>query len=64
MGQINVHAHHFTAAVCGILSTIEMTGLKSVAPIELADRIPTDEQKEQLRKQVKAAVFGAGSSEE
>ena len=55
---------HFTAAVCGILSTIEMTGLHSVAPTELADRVPTDEEKEQLRKQVKAAVFGADSCEE
>jgi len=49
---------HFTAAVCGILSTIEMTGLQSVAPAERSDDIPSEEEKEELRNQVKEEVFG------
>ncbi len=55
---------HFTAAVCGILSTVQMTGLQSVAPHEKPDKIPTEEEKQALRNQVKKEVFGADPTQE
>lgn len=54
---------HFTAAACGILATIEVTGLLAEAPKELPDKIPTDEAKEEIRKQSEEWISRAESKE-
>ena len=43
---------NFTAAVCGALAIIEITGLTSVAPVERVDNIPTNEEKEKHRNMI------------
>ena len=43
---------HFTAAVCGILGTVQTTGLHSIAPTERKDQIPSEQEKKELRDKV------------
>lgn len=42
---------HFTASACGLLAMLQMTGLKSMAPMAKSDDAPTEAQKEQNRQQ-------------
>ena len=49
---------HFTASVCGVLATIQMTGLQSSAMIEKPDDTLNQDEKQKLRTQV-AEEFGA-----
>lgn len=44
---------HFTAAVCGILATIEAASLLSIAPVERVDNIPSSVMKDEVRDLVK-----------
>ena len=43
---------HFTAAACGILGTIQITGLHSTAPSERKDQVPSKQEKKDLRDKV------------
>jgi DNA-binding MltR family transcriptional regulator len=47
---------HFTAAACGILAMVQMTGLKSKAPDAKPDDRPSEEEKAAARKQAMESV--------